>query len=70
MKNKKGKFPGINNQDYAEAIFNQLPDTNTIKITDQRDKVELARRKKLGIFHPPKNELYSCNPNFDGKYSY
>ena len=40
-----------------------------IIITDQRDIDEINRRKKAKTFHPPKNELYSVNPDFDGQYT-
>ena len=39
-------------------------------ITEKRDIAEIKRREKLGLFQPPKDELYTVNPNFDGKYSY
>ena len=39
-------------------------------ITDERDIAEMARRKKLKLFQPPIDELYTINPDFDGNYSH
>lgn len=44
-------------------------DENHVSITDPRDIAEIERRKKLKLTQPARNELYSVNPNFDGKYS-
>ena len=46
-----------------------LEEDQIIIITDQRDIKEIEMRKKDNGFQPPKNELYSFNPDFDGNYS-
>lgn len=53
----------------AGGVHLNAPINSLIKITDDRDVYELERRKAKKTFQPPRNELYSVNPHFNGIYS-
>jgi len=52
-----------------EEVMRMYPNENVITLTDPRDIVEMERRINKKTFQPRKDELYSCNPNFNGVYS-
>lgn len=52
-----------------EEIESMFQSHDVIKITDERDREEIKRRKLKKTFQPSRDELYSCNPDFDGVYS-
>ena len=42
---------------------------NYIDLTDERDIIEIERRKKAKTCFPYRDELYSVNKNFNGIYT-
>jgi hypothetical protein len=48
-------------------LINNFP--GLLKITDKRDIKEIKRRINVKTFQPNRDELYSVNPEFDGKYT-
>ena len=52
-----------------DEVMAMYPSDNVVNITDQRDIDEINRRKKLKLWQPDKNELYSVNPDFNGIYT-
>lgn len=51
-----------------DEVMAMYPNDYVIKITDDRDIIELERRRKANMFQPSIDELYSVNPDFNGIY--
>ena len=62
-----GEMSESGQQDFFNFLYGRS--SNFVHVTDPRDIEEIKKRKRLKTFMPPKNELYSVNPNFDGVYS-